>query len=90
MAQTVAAVVFVLAAWLAVLARWRNRRLESNPAAFLMSASMFGAVGVYSLGRQEFDGLIVIVLVLAGAALVQFLFARYMLRLLADDRPPTA
>jgi hypothetical protein len=88
MAQTVAAVAFVLAAWLAVLARWRNRRLESNPAAFLMSASMFGAVGVYSLGRQEFDGLIV--LVLAGAALVQFLFARYMLRLLADDRPPTA
>ena len=88
MAQFLAALAFILVAWLVVLARWRIRRAEGDATAFLMSASTFGPIGIYSLARQELNG--VIVLVLLAAAATQFLFARYMLRVLPDDRPPSA
>jgi hypothetical protein len=76
---------FWLVAWSIVGARWRSRRIDSDVAALLLSTTSAASLGVYSLIRHELNAVLVVVLVLF--ALVQFVFARYMLRVLANDRP---
>lgn len=85
MIEFTAAVAFWLLAWSVVGARWRSRRIEDNSAAFLLSTTSVGSLGVYSLIRQELNAALVLVLIVF--AMVQFVFARFMLRVLADDRP---
>jgi hypothetical protein len=87
MIELVVAVAFVFVSWLLVLARWRSRRIEGHAAAFLMSMLMTATLGLYSLVRDRLNvGLLV---VLIGGALVQYLFGRYVLRVFAEDRPPS-
>lgn len=83
--EFMAAVAFWLLAWSIVGARWRSRRLESDSAAFLLSTTSAGSLGIYSLIRQELNAVLVLALIVFAS--VQFVFARHMLRLLADDRP---
>lgn len=85
MIEFIAAVAFWLLAWSIVGVRWRSRRIESDSAAFLLSTTSAGSLGIYSLIHQELNA--VLVLALIAFASVQFVFARFMLRVLADDRP---
>jgi hypothetical protein len=87
MVELVVAVASVFLACFLLLARWRNRRIESDPAAFLMSTLMTGTIGLYSLARDQLSAWLVLVLI--GAVLIQYLFGRYVLRVFADDRPPS-
>jgi hypothetical protein len=87
MMDTVVAVAFVFLAWRLVLARWRIRRIESDRAALLLSALMFGTIGLYSLTHGQLDASLILTLV--GGAFIQYLFARYVLRVFAADRPPS-
>jgi hypothetical protein len=87
MTDLVVPVAFVFLSWLLVLARWRSRRIEGDAAAFLMSALMTGTLGLYSLVRDRLSvGLLV---VLIGAASIQYLFGRYLFKVFAGDRPPS-
>lgn len=85
MIEFIAAVAFWLLAWSVVLAQWRRRRIETGRAALLMSTLSAGSLGIYFLTRQQLDPVLVLVLVVGAS--VQFLFARYMLRVFAADRP---
>jgi uncharacterized membrane protein YfcA len=82
MIELIAAVAFWLLAWSVVGARWRIGRIERDSAAFLLSAISAGSLGIHSLIRQELDAVFLALIVFAA---VQFVFARFMLRLLADD-----
>jgi hypothetical protein len=85
MIELIAAAAFWVVAWSIVGARWRSRRIESDVAALLLSTTSAASLGIYSLIRQELNAVLVVVLILF--ALGQFVFARYMLRVLANDRP---
>jgi hypothetical protein len=85
MIEFIAAAAFWLVAWSIVGARWRSRRIESDVAALLLSTTSAASLGIYSLIRQELNAVLVVVLILYAS--VQFVFARYMLRVLANDRP---
>lgn len=87
MVESVVAVAFVFLAWLLVLAGWRMRRIESDPAALLMATLMTGTIGLYSLARNQLNEWLVLVLI--GGAFIQYLFGRYVLRVFAEDRPPS-
>ena len=88
MIEFFAAMAFWLLAWSIIGVRWRSRRIESDSAAFLLSTTSAGSLGIYSLIRQELSA--VLVLALITFASVQFVFARYMRRVLADDRPQSS
>ena len=83
--ELIAAAAFWLLAWSIVGARWRSRRIASDSAALLLSTTSAGSLGIYSLIRQELNAVLVLALIVFAS--VQFVFARYMLRVLADDRP---
>ena len=85
MIEFIAAVVFWLVAWTIVGARWRSRQIESDSAALLLSTASAVSLGVYSVTRDEVSALLPVALLLFAS--VQFVFARYTLRVLADDRP---
>jgi predicted permease len=85
MIEFIAAVAFWLVAWSIVGKRWRSRRIDSDAAALLMSTTSAASLGIFPLIRQELNALLVVVLILF--ALGQFVFARYALRVLANDRP---
>ena len=85
MIEFIAAAAFWLMAWSIVGARWRSRRIESDSAAFLLSTTSAASLAVYSLIRQDLNAVLVVVLILFAS--VQFVFARYMLRVLGNDRP---
>jgi hypothetical protein len=81
----VAALAFWVLAWGTVLARWQRRRIESDTAALLVALSLSGILGLYSLARQHLD--LVLVLVLVGFAVFEYLIGRSMLRRFEADRP---
>jgi hypothetical protein len=52
-----------------------------------MSTLMTGTIGLYSLGRDQLNAWLVLVLI--GGAFIQYLLGRYILRVFAEDRPPS-
>jgi hypothetical protein len=85
MIEGMAAAAFWLVGWSIVGARWRSRRIESDIAAFMLSTISAGSLGIYSVVRHDLNASLVLVLFVFGS--VQFAFARYMLRALADESP---
>jgi uncharacterized membrane protein YfcA len=83
----VVAIAFVFLSWLFVLARWRNRRMEGNAAAFLMSTLMTGTIGLYPMARDQLYAALLLILIVG--AFIQYLFGRYVLNVFAEDRPPS-
>ena len=81
----VAAVAFWVLAWGTVLARWQRRLIESDTAALLLAISLSGILGLYSLARGHLD--LILVLVLVGFGVFEYLVGRSMLRRFEADRP---
>jgi hypothetical protein len=85
--EAIASIALWFVGWPMLLRQWHRRRLDSQRSALIITATQIASFGLPDLVRGRLDPWYGVVLLALGA--VMFLFVRYLLGVIEDDRPPT-